>query len=337
MDITILHRTYNCYGGCIVFSPVADLLSLRLGEYGEAVQSIDILAWLRIVDCDLYTDVENMFHRDFYTYIATLPKTTFRRKKKCLDLEFVSKAITAEDSESYQLSVEKCNRALADIAAALPLLGTRLKKNDHFDFATFLADAQRILGKPFTSEAEIRQIEEDAKDKREAELATKPWWEGDEIDWGKYHPKTREILDDPFYWDRDDDFAPHGNDTGADLLDDYCKWVRRHPHDSPLTFLNRLMKVWDFAPVDWEVTDEAEVRELEARMPMELHVCNQAMVALAFAVIKMCGTCPKDVVDLAMKAIERDGYDFMEKSRDENCKRQHREALAKMKAKLESM
>jgi hypothetical protein len=35
------------------------------------------------------------------------------------------------------------------------------------------------------------------------------------------------VLDDPFFWQEADDFAPHGNDTGADLLADYRPWRRR--------------------------------------------------------------------------------------------------------------
>ena len=99
-----------------------------------------------------------------------------------------------------------------------------------------------------------------------------------------------------------------------------------------MAFLDRLLARWGMVPIDWNVTDEAEVRQLQAAKPIELHLCNEAMVALAFAVLKVKGECPSEVSDLALKALQHDSYSFQE---DGTTKILDKEATAKMRAKLE--
>jgi uncharacterized protein YfeS len=160
----------------------------------------------------------------------------------------------------------------------------------------------------FRSLKEAAAVSAQSKEKRLAEDATKSWWEVMEIDWHKFHPKARETLDDPFYWECGDDFAPHGNDTGADLLADYQKWIKRNPSTSPMVFLNRSFAGWGIVPIDWNITDESEVKNLVETKRMELAVSNEAIIALAFAVLKVNGECPAELSDLALKALQRDSY-----------------------------
>ena len=125
------------------------------------------------------------------------------------------------------------------------------------------------------------------------------------------------------------------NDTGADLLANYQKWVKRNPDVSPLVFLNRLFSGWGIVPIDWNLTDEGEVRKLMETKGIEVSVSNEAIVALAFAVLKVKGECPQDVSDMALKALQRDRYGFMDAGMEEKNQKLHREAIAKMRAKLE--
>ena len=199
MEISISHRTYNGYGGDRILSPVGARLSLDLGDYGKAVDEIEIVACLQSATRNPLPTLEEMFE-EFVKYVTTLPKVAFRRKKRRLELQFRCNSITAEDIAPHQRSVEKSNRALSEILAVLPLLGTRLKNTDDFNFAMFLDDARRILGKPFASEEEIRQVSEQFQTKWQAEQDNKSWWEREDIDWDEYHPQAREILDEPFYW-----------------------------------------------------------------------------------------------------------------------------------------
>ena len=102
-------------------------------------------------------------------------------------------------------------------------------------------------------------------------------------------------------------------------------------------FLNRLFSGWGIVPIDWNLTDEGEVRRLMETKGIELSVSNEAIVALAFAVLKVKGECPQEVSEMALKALHRDSYAFMEAGMEEKNQKLHREAIAKMRAKLERL
>ena len=102
-----------------------------------------------------------------------------------------------------------------------------------------------------------------------------------------------------------------------------------------MTFLSRLFAGWGIVPIDWNLTDEEEVRKLSETKGIELSVSNQAIVALAFAVLKVKGKCPQEVSDMALKALQRNSFAFMEDRMEEKNKVLHREAIARMRAKLQ--
>ena len=223
---------------------------------------------------------------------------------------------------------------MREFTTVLPLVQQRLKKSDDFDYPRFIADATRLLTQGYASLEEIEAVRTQRKEKRAADDATKEWWEVMEIDWDKFHPTAKETLNDGFFWECANDFAPHGNDTGADLLADYQKWVKRNPNTPPMTFLNRLFSGWGIAPIDWNITDENEVRRLKESNRIELGISNEAIIALAFAILKVKGQCPSEVSDLALKALQRYSFDFIEDGMTEQNKELRRAAIAKMRAKL---
>ena len=336
MEFFFFSRWHNKYGGSNVYSPIGDLLELRLDQYGEAIQTFDFEAYLRNATYKCFHMMLDLYEQH-HEYLTKLPKVAFHRKRKKLTIEFESKVMTAEEEESRSWTVETINSAAREFAAILPLIEKRLKKSDDFDYARFTADATRLLAQGFASQEDVEAVCAEAKAKRQAEQAKKSWWEREDMDWDKFDPTARTILDEPFYWDCGDDFAPHGNDTGADLLTDYRKWARRHLGEPPMTFLNRLFAEWGITPIDWNVTAENEVRKLAETKDMELSVSNEAIIALAFAVLKVKGECPGDISDLALKALQRDSYNFIEDGMTDKNKELHRAAIAKMRAKLEQL
>jgi uncharacterized protein YfeS len=98
-------------------------------------------------------------------------------------------------------------------------------------------------------------------------------------------------LNDPFFWEQTNEFAPHGNDTGADLLSDYRNWLKRNPTGEPMDFYKNLMTRWGFALNSPDSTGR--------------FVMDEAAVALAFAELKLRGECRPDVSDLARQATDR--------------------------------
>lgn len=336
MDIHGNNQTYNTFGGNDFYSFVADLLSERLGNYGTAIETVELTGYLRSATRRFLPTLEGLFDQ-YHDYLGRLPKITFRRKLKRVEICFLSEHFTADDAEGWNPSPEKCTVAAGEMAAALPLLRKRITPADDFDVERFLADAANILATKIETLEEWEQIRQQAMAKRKERLATKDPWELLEIDWDRYHPKAREVLDDPFFWETANDLAPNGNDTGADLLEDYRRWDKRNATASPVTFLERLMKKWDIKPIDWSITEKEMVRKLEQEEPIALSVCNEAAIGLAFAVLKMRAMCPPDVVHRGLAALKRTAAAVMDSTLSDDVKGEWDVAIGKMQAKLESL
>jgi uncharacterized protein YfeS len=336
MDISVFSRSYNSYGGSSIFSFVGDLLTARLGDYGSAVESIELIACLPSRTHKFLPTLEKMFDQ-FHEYVKTLPQITFRRKLKRIELIFLSKHFFADDDEAQKPSAQKCNTAFEEVAEALPLLKKRIKPTDDFALDHFLADASRLLAARIDSMQEWKKLREEAKAKQLTLRATKTPWELLEIDWSEYHPQARDFLNDPFFWECTDDLAPNGNDTGADLLEDYRRWDKRNRTRSPMLFFDRLLKEWGVEPMDWSITDEATVLKLDKADSISLSLCNEAAIALAFAVLKRRAKCPPDIVRMALAALARTAILVKHSRFSAKIKSEWKMAIAKMKDKLESL
>ena len=187
-------RCYNVYGSDLVYSPIGDLLDLRLADYGEAIRTFAIEAHLRSATYNPLPTLEEMFE-EHHRRLEKLPRITFLRKLRQVKIGFESKVRTAEDErvERGRYSVETTNAAMREFTTVLPLLGRRLEQSDDFDYPRFISDANRLLIQGFASEEEIRLVAAGVKEKRHSENP----WELLEVDWRKFHPKARDILRQP--------------------------------------------------------------------------------------------------------------------------------------------
>lgn len=333
MDVFVSMNTYNSYGGSSLYSPIGDLLALHLGEYGSAVEEIEFVAYLRSKSRRFRPTLEELFDQ-FHKSIESLPRIAFRRKLKRMKIEFLSDHFTAEVAEDRSPSLEKRSLAVQEVAAVLPLLRKRIKSSDEFDLEGFLADASEILATEIDTLEEWEKIGEAATQKRLAIRATKSPWELLEIEWEQFHPQARDVLDDSFFWESANDLAPNGSDTGFDLLEDFRRWHKRHPKTSPLKFLEGLMTSWDIEPIDWLVTDDNMVRRLDKEQAIPLRVCNETAISLAFAVIKMRGTCPPEVIEYALAALTRTEMLVAGSTLNDDVKAKWEVAIGKMRKKL---
>src|SRR4051794_19424192 len=101
------------------------------------------------------------------------------------------------------------------------------------------------------SDDDLQMYREAAQLQRKTALAQLPWWQQLDIDWTEFHPAARILLDDPFFWDCTDGYSPHGNDTGADLIDEFVKWRKSHTQESPQSFLSQLLDQWGIS-IAWQ-------------------------------------------------------------------------------------
>jgi uncharacterized protein YfeS len=99
-----------------------------------------------------------------------------------------------------------------------------------------------------------------------------------------FHPDACKVLDHPSDWSQSDDFSPHGNDLGADILGGWSRLKNKS-----VAALAQILEI-DLA------SDDAEA--CMARI--------QISQALAFGHVKKSGACPKDLALLALQILQTD-------------------------------
>ena len=181
------------------------------------------------------------------------------------------------------------SRGVSECIYALSMLRNRMKKGDAFDLTGFLAHCEAARQRIPADEDTLQVLGAELEAIRKAKLDAKSPWEKLDIDWDEFHPRAREGLDDPFFWDSTDDFSPNGNDTGADLLDSYRRWIGERKKPQAGEFLDDLATEWGYDNVNG----------------MDDDMRNEAAVALAFADIKLRGECDPVARELALQAVDR--------------------------------
>jgi uncharacterized protein YfeS len=286
----VMARTYNTYGGDPTLALISDFLLGEAADFGPALSELTVTFHFPHAGPPRRT-LEQSF-ADFHEYRRSLPKVAFKRKRSQASIDVASELVDGKEWEGRRgLSLPLFKAGVVETIGALQLLRTRLTPKDDFGLEAFLAhctEAQMRL--PSTAE-ELAAFAEDSKRRRAVRNAAMSPWERLGIDWRDFHPDARRILDEPFYWECANDFAPHGNDTGADLLEDFRNWHRRNPSGDPLTFYRGLIRGWGFPS--------------EPVSDLERTVFDEAAVALAFAEFKIRAACSPAVGALARAALQR--------------------------------
>lgn len=282
------------------YRSVGDLLTLRLGDYGASVRSVAISVYFQRRLRPGQTPSGAVITAN--AWLAKLPQTTFRKSERQLE---VSAPSGAPESQGGRPAMEEVRQAAEDVASAVGSLRRGKRKYDDFDVVRFVADATEILSNLPETYAEIASMSDVAIAKRFAEFAALDPWDRLGVDWSKYAPNARAILDDPFYWDEANGLSPHGSDTGADVLRGFRVWNRRHPTDSPCEFVERTLTNWGISPIDWTIDDAERTQALRSAEPIRLRVCDETAIAATFAAIKVRGSCPLESIAQARRAVLR--------------------------------
>jgi uncharacterized protein YfeS len=338
--------TYLRGGGLSPYGYIGNLLNSRLTKnYGSAINTIEIYPRLPVPE-RLRPTSDDHFD-EWQKSLGELPYLAFRRKLNRFELAFCSKHFSAAEMDEWDhwadgnrrdpnVSIETIRLAGDEIKQAIRLIRKRIKPSDDFDVVRFLADVEAALNSTPASLEEWNALAKIAEHEQEAANDAQCPWEQLDIDWSDYHPKARQVLDDPFYWDCVDDIAPHGNDTGADLLEDFQKWNKRNPKRSPLVFLDEMSKRMGIEPFDWSVTKKSDVLKLGKERSIEMGIANEAAIALAFAVLKVRADCPSDLADLAKCALERTSIVTSERRVKDEIKAEWDAKIKRMRAKLDA-
>ncbi len=251
----------------------------------------------------------------YHERLKKLPRVRVLNKGKQIEIEYVSNICKGDDFEGppthipdtkYGLArieeaervhgphpparpydAELLRRLCAEMLEILPSFRKRMAKVEHFDFDRFIEWAT-LRFKELPSSDDAVKAYEDAWLAKQAEPKSPESWDDLLIDWSKYHPLAREVLDDLFYWDCVNECAPHGNDEGADLLEQFLRWRKGNKGGDSKKFFERLMG-------DWGVLSKAEVVLPDMYEP--------SIIGLAFAHLKVDATCPSWVRDEALKIL----------------------------------
>jgi uncharacterized protein YfeS len=146
-----------------------------------------------------------------------------------------------------------------------------------------------------TKPSEISHYMRKMDDERRSSVKAPTSTDDLDIEWGQYHPSARTVLDAPLFWSEIDDDAPHGNDTGSDLLAAFRRWQKRNPTASYGGYVDRLLSRWGLT------TEKARGQMDELQLNW---IRQEAEIALAFAAIKLRGWCEERESRAAIRAID---------------------------------
>ena len=299
-------------GGNVTYSLAGDYLQYGLSDdYGPAVRRIEATAYFRgwrVRDPSLQRRYDE-FHA---VQLPALPRVRFLAKKARMTLEYETKVVDATFLERYgvhSLSAGVFSRVVGELGEQLHLIDPKLgRARGDFDLERFHRDVAALTAAVPTTDQALRDLHVRLEAAERERYAAMDAWEKLDIDWDDYHPAARQLLDDPFLWSCIDDDAPHGNDTGADLLADFKRWNRTHPDRPAHELASRLLKAWEMPGLDLERSDAESTRAMFEADRIALSVTDQSLIAAAFAAVKCRGCCDAVTRELALRAIEREKH-----------------------------
>lgn len=327
MKILVLAKCSYIYGSGMLAWLVGHYLESGLADYGTAVTEIYVLIAFR--------GGEKRFPHSFMEfhskYLPSLPTTRFFRKKARMDIQYETKVADATLLEQHGFpSTYLFAKALSELAVNFHLIDSRLKKSDDFDLARFHADVSRAVSEAPRSDGDMKSLYEKLEDEQKERSAAMDPWERLGVEWDEYHPSARSLLNDPFFWSGIDSDAPHGNDSGADLLNDFKKWNKRHAELPAHKMASRLLKDWEADGMNLRMSDAAAVLSLLEEDSFTLRTADEVMIAVAFAAVKLRGCCDRETRELAMLAIERERIpEMVSKWKDAGIRRSRLDQLAR--------
>jgi len=281
----LMARSYNCYGVEETLPLIPDFLLMDAPAFGPALAELTVT--LHFPSSERPPSSLWQTYAEFQAARRTLPKVVFQPSRQTAAIDVASELLDGKEWRRRRgLSPDLFRAGLDETIAALELLKGRLTARDDFRLDAFLKHCEDCRPLAPATEDELAALKDQISIREAAIWQAMTPWERLGIDWRDYHPDARTILDDPFFWSQADEESPHGNDTGADLLVGYRKWLQQHPDTDPVEFYEQLVRGW--------------------RLPPEYDpVLDQAAVALAFAELKLRGACRPSAAELARNALER--------------------------------
>jgi len=323
MEIWISRRTYNSCGGHVTLGLVGSLLEIDAPDFGSAITELEIYTLFKSTK-PAKKSLED-YYQNFHESLSSYPTTVFHRKKQRFELQYFSQIATAEETSKYgPPQLELLLTFFQELREQLQILKRKIRKQDDFDVERFLQWVDDKEAELPNNQAELEALKEKADQFEKAKFAAMDEWQKLAIDWCDFHPDARSVLDDTFFWDVCNDFAPNGNDTGADLLSFFQDWRKKHRKASSRIFFTDLM-------IGWGVNQNPGPDD-----NFSIETYDESTVALAFAHLKIEAACPVWIRDEAIRSIERQESIIRENHASWDHFNERMETFAKVRKKLES-
>ncbi|MEI5671635.1 MULTISPECIES: hypothetical protein [unclassified Nocardioides] len=216
------------------------------------------------------------------------PSLTFRRAARRVSVRIVSDLSELDVYGTVDVTPELFASAAREVVAGLEVLPRRIKPDDDVDARTFLSFVRARLDDLPRTQDELDLVLEQLHAAAIRRWDAMDGWERLDVDWSVFAADARERLPDPFFFDPADDEAPHGNDTGADLLVTYLDEL---PGDG--------MAFVDAYVVDMGCESLSDVADIDTWEHDEL------VIAAAFAEIMVRGSTSAALANLALQALDR--------------------------------
>jgi uncharacterized protein YfeS len=269
----LAYSTYGEYGSNAVLGGVETILGAwaRSATFGDVRE----LA----VELCFEKSAESRRRPEYRAWLESLPKVVWRKKTGILKVqhrvEHLDAGFVRVRGGDEALTPARFRGVVEELQIALERVRPRLERRRILDFEGVKSVLQRALD---LCRARADVLVEMLRDARVDAVPDDPW-AGLEIEWA--HEDARRLMDDPFFWSPIDELAPFGNDTGADVLEDYRRWARRRAPSTGLEMLRTLLQEWGTADDD------------------------AATIPLAFAQIAVHGAVDAGVRRAAGRAIEQ--------------------------------
>ncbi len=305
MRLVINIRSYNGGVQSPTLGAMASFFREDLPPFGTWLNEITITAHFHSTSPPLRSLAS--MHELFHKKLETLP--TYELDGRCLQINYHSSLGPVEDVASritknklffgfnviqlrpdYNTHLFKsfyCE--LKEVLSAMPPEVTQAIDFNHSDLVSWFATKELDLP---STDATLEQSTKAAIEESQRKLDAMDPWEKLSINWSEYHRNARTLLDDPIFWSSTDDYSPHGNDTGWDLLRSFSQWLDDNPDISSEVYFDHLLRNWGVTPVS-------------RIFPPIDSIYHEATIALAFAHIKLEARCPEWIKAEALTSIAK--------------------------------
>ncbi len=295
MDLFVLTRSYNSYGGTPEFGVIEALFDQIGVRFGSAVREIDfVLCLASRPGVQPLPSLETLFEKHHSHTLAELPSRTFRRKKGLVEIVTGVDFLDAQDLIPEQKAdfQARMGRYVYDrqisvgrlLVSELEACRPRFKPSDDFDYRSFIDWARSVPANIPKEKADADVLIGELKERRLQKRDQLSPWEKLDIDWDEFHPRAKELVPDHRLWSLTDDLSPNGNDTGADVL----TLVQENAAGPTLRadegrgFYRTTWEEWGFS---WPPAQQPSAN-------IEYNTHREFVVGFAFAFLKVLGKCP---------------------------------------------